>query len=394
VLFGSCGDGDGGGGSTAPPLTATAEILYSFGSTSTDAMGPGAWPAVLLQGSDGNFYGISSGGGIGGGGTGAGITGNGTVFKITPTGEETILHLFAGAPDDGANPVVLIQGSDGNFYGTTFKGGGDDVGTVFKLTPEGVETILVSFAGAAGASPAGGLIQGSDGNFYGTTEAGGARGGGTVFKLTPQGVETILYSFTGGSDGAYPFGQLLQGSDGNFYGVTNQGGNETCPDGQAEISCGTVFKVTPEGIETILFSGPDLQSPNGGLLLGSDGNLYGTTPSVVFELTPEGVETIYAFPLNSPTDGAFIISGLLQGNDGNFYGTASEGGENGSGIMFQLTPGGALTTLYSFPSSPTADNGDSMPGSLVQGSDGNFYGATAQGGAYDRGYFFKLVLSH
>ena len=129
------GCGGGGGGGTGQPPTATAEGLYSFGVTTTDGMGPSG---VLFQGSDGNFYGTTFGGGIGGGTGPAGeYTGNGTIFKITPTGEETVLHPFAGGSADGANPEVLIQGSDGNFYGTTSFGGVNDAGTVFKLTSLG-----------------------------------------------------------------------------------------------------------------------------------------------------------------------------------------------------------------------------------------------------------------
>ena len=188
------------------------------------------------------------------------------MFKITATGEETVLHLFAGAPADGANPEVLIQGSDGNFYGTTDGGGAHSAGAVFKLTPEGAETILYSFAGGSDGANAQGLVQGSDGNFYGTTATGGANNVGTVFRLTPEGVETIPYSFSGtsysGPDGANPIGQLVQGSDGNFYGVTELGGLPS-PVITDTTTCGTVFKVTPEGVETILhrFSGPDGQDP-------------------------------------------------------------------------------------------------------------------------------------
>jgi uncharacterized repeat protein (TIGR03803 family) len=355
-------------------LTATVQILYSFGRTSTDAIGAG----LSFEGSDGDFYGVSSGGLEGNTGIPL-ITTSGTVFKITPTGEETVLHLFAGAPDDGAVPQVLIQGSDGNFYGTTEIGGANNAGTVFKLTPEDSETILYSFA--AGNGPSGGLVQGSDGNFYGTS-GGGANDLGTFFKLTPEGVETTLYSFRGGSDGWLPVGQLVQGGDGNFYGTTVYGGAQNCPDGQTETSCGTVFKVTPEGVETILYSGPDV--PVGGLIQGSDGNLYWTLGGVL-ELTPEGVETI----LYNFSNSSVFVAGpgtLIQGSHGNFYGTTSGGGVNDGGTVFQVTPAGVFTLLYSFPKG-------AEPGGLVQGSDGNFYGTTGAGGAYDKGYFFKLVLS-
>jgi uncharacterized repeat protein (TIGR03803 family) len=413
LLVSSCG-GSGGGATSqpAPSLTVTAETLYSFGGTSTDAMGPAG---VLIQGSDGNFYGTTFTGGLPTCSHGAATSdpfyiGCGTVFKITPTGEETVLHLFAAAPADGANPEVLIQGSDGNFYGTTVSGGAHNAGTVFELTPEGVETILYSFAGGSDGAGAQGLVQGTDGNFYGTTAGGGVNNSGAVFRLTPGGVETILYSFSGmsyaGPDGAKPIGQLVQGSDGNFYGVTELGGLPS-PVVHNTTTCGTVFKVTPEGIETILhrFSGPDGQYPEAGLIQGSDGNFYGTTSGgnttfgTVFRVTPEGAETtLYTFNPVVDSDGSFPEAGLTQGSDGNFYGTTSGGGMNQGGTMFQLTPAGVVTVLYSFPNTSGTFEGTQLPGpepdtNLVQGSDGNFYGGTDQNGAYNRGYFFKLILN-
>lgn len=400
LIMSSCGGGGGGGGAAQPLPTVTADFLYSFGSTPTDAVEPSG---VLLQGSDGNFYGTTTRGGLTNCPDGSQTTtsvdqGCGTVFKLTSTGQETILHLFGETPADGTGPTALIQGNDGNFYGTTGEGGVGGLGTVFMLTPDGAETILYSFAGGSdGAGPVG-LIQGSDGNFYGTTSGGGVNDLGTVFKLTPKGVETVLYSFGGipqgapEGDGAYPVGQLVQGSDGNFYGVTMQGGvyisNTNGDEG------GTVFKITPEGIETILyrFSGPDGQYPSAGLILGSDGNLYGTTGEgpaslgAVFEITPEGVETtVHAF---SGSDGMAPEAGLIQAADGNFYGTTSSGGAKEAGTLFQLTPAGDFATLLSF-----TDSSAGPATNLVQGTDGNLYGTTYQGGAHDLGSFFKLIFS-
>ena len=165
----------------------------------------------------------------------------------------------------------LVQGSDGNFYGTTYVGGANGDGTVFKTTPSGTLTTLYSFAGSDGDTPVAGLVQSRDGNFYGTTSAGGVNDGGTVFKITPSGTLTTLYSFAGnGSDGANPFAELVQGSDGNFYGTTLSGG---------ENNDGTVFKITPSGTLTTLYSfaGSDGDQAYAGLVQGSDGNFYGTT---------------------------------------------------------------------------------------------------------------------
>ena len=118
-----------------------------------------------------------------------------------------------------------MQGSDGSFYGTTFQGGTNGLGAIFKISANGALTPLYSFTGGDdGALPVGGIIRGSDGNFYGTSLEGGTNGGGAVFKISASGAFTSLYSFTGGDDGALPYGDLVQGSDGNFYGATHFGG--------------------------------------------------------------------------------------------------------------------------------------------------------------------------
>jgi uncharacterized repeat protein (TIGR03803 family) len=190
----------------------------------------------LIEGTDGNFYGTTTLGGAHGGGT---------VFKITLAGVETVLYSFGATNTDAFEPRAgLILGSDGNFYGTTYAGGAhQQSGTVFKITPTGAETVLYSFGATStdAALPVAGLIQGTDGNFYGTTSSGGTNGvvaltAGTVFKVTPAGVETVLHSFgTSSTDGAEPEGALIQGADGNLYGTTFLGGAN---------SEGTVFKIT------------------------------------------------------------------------------------------------------------------------------------------------------
>jgi uncharacterized repeat protein (TIGR03803 family) len=386
LFVSSCG---GGGGGSSPPQALTAQFLYCFGSSSTDALGPNG---ALLQASDGNFYGTSTGGGIGGGPEvmdDAIYPGNGTVFKVTPTGTESVLHAFAGPPADGAGPNILIQGSDGNFYGI----GGS---TFFRLTPAGIETILSTSIGATA------LLQGSDGNFYGTGYSTTSPDG-MVFKLTPEGVLTTLYTFAGSpSDGAQPK-SLLQGSDGNFYGLTTLGGAVRDSLG---TTYGTVFKVTPDGVETILhfFSGPPADGWNpAALVQGNDGNLYGTTIQggengsidggwgTAFKLTLDGVETI-VHSFSGQSDGAYPGAGLLQGTDGNFYGTTDSVLQNGvQGTIFELTPSGVVTGLYSFPAFP----GPGPPSSsLVQGSDGNLYGATYDGGTGvdQAGCFYRFTL--
>jgi uncharacterized repeat protein (TIGR03803 family) len=371
-----CGGGDGGSSS---PLT----ILYAFGSRPTDALGPGG---SLLQASDGNLYGVTFGGGINGTPYDPGFyfTGNGTVFKITPEGEETVLHEFANAPADGNGPQVLIQGNDGNFYGTTWTGGANGHGIVFRLTLAGVETILYTFGALSDGKsyPAGGLVRADDGTLYGNVTDGttGPDASGAIFKLTPDGMFSLLYDFQAGEDGSVPSGNLLLGSDGNIYGITISGGGPR--------NCGTVFKLTPAGVETVLhsflggaadgtfnqsFSAPYPQSS--WLIQGSDGNLYGTTPlggagnmGTVFKLTPAGVETVI---WSGPS------SGVVQGNDGNLYGTDTG--------IFQLTTAGAYTTVYLLPQSYDPST------ALVQASDGSFYGASYYGGVNSGGLVFKFI---
>jgi uncharacterized repeat protein (TIGR03803 family) len=291
--------------------------------------------------------------------SGAGTVGSTDVTDIAVTciaavPAETNLHYF-GTGTDGANPAAaLIQGTDGNFYGTTYGGGAGGTGTVFKITPVGVETALYSFTGkdGDGANPKAALIQGTDGNFYGTTYYGGTTGtgassAGTVFKITPAGVETVIYSFTGkNGDGANPAAGLIQDADGNFYGTTYFGGSTSVGvfgPGSGLYSSGTVFKITATGVETVLhsFTGStgDGSNPAAGLILGADGNFYGTTyyggtpfqgpqdaviltAGTVFKITPAGVETVLiSFNFG---DGENPSASLIQGSDGNFYGTTPE----------------------------------------------------------------------
>jgi uncharacterized repeat protein (TIGR03803 family) len=348
-------------------------LLYSFAGASD-----GADPYhTLIQGSDGDFYGTTLAGGT---------SNTGTIFKITPSGTESVFYSFASIPYSG-----LVQSSDGNIYGTTASGGTSARGTVFEITPSGTETVLYSFP-AGSSDPYTGLIQGSDGNFYGTTGAGGASDDGTVFKITPSGTETVLHAFAkSGTDGQTPYAGLIQGSDGNFYGTTYFGGAN---------GFGTVFKVTPSGTETVVYSfagGSDGEHPYGGVTQGSDGNFYGTTYQggrsgygTVFKLTPSGTETVLYTFAGGSSDGAYPEAGLIQGSDGNFYGTTYQGGASGLGIVFQLTPSGTETILHSFAGG--SSDGANPGANLVQGSDGNLYGSTAAGGPGGHGTFFKVTL--
>ncbi len=356
-------------------------VLYSFGRSATDGYIPSS---ALVQGGDGSFYGTTSYGGANGGGT---------VFKITPSGAETVLYSFAASSSSDAirmrPAAALILGNDGNFYGTTTSGGANSKGAAFRITPSGVETTLYSFGASStdGSEPSAALVQSSDGNFYGTTTSGGENGAGTVFSITPSGVETVLYSFGGfPADGLYPNAPLIQASDGNFYGTTTSGG----ADGQ-----GTVFKITPAGMGEILLYSFGTSNADGtvptGLLQGADGNFYGTTISggeggggAVFKITPKGEESIlYSFGSLSP-DG-ITPNALIQGGDGNFYGTTRQSTGTALGTVFQITPEGLETILYSFIGSDM--DGSGPLSGLIEGSDGNLYGTTAYGGSnYHAGF--------
>ncbi|MGO8671961.1 MAG: choice-of-anchor tandem repeat GloVer-containing protein [Capsulimonadaceae bacterium] len=317
-------------------------------------------PGPLVQGTDGNFYGTAESGGM---------YGDGTVFKITPGGTLTTLYSFSGP--DGQQPLAgLTQGSDGDFYGTTYMGGAYDQGTVFKVTSSGALTTLQSFGNSNGSYPECALVQASDGNFYGTTFEGGTSGDGTIFQISPGGALTTLYSFSL-FDGAYPVTGLVQGNDGNLYGTTIMGG---------AAFGGSVFTITLSGDLTTLYSFSSMAASGpGSLVQGSDGNFYGTTEygsssGTVFKITPGGaLTTLHTF--GGAPDGSGPDGPLTQGNDGNFYGTTGAGGTANYGAIFKITSGGSESILASF----TGASGEDPSGGVVQGRDGLFYGTTAGG---------------
>ncbi|MGC2447905.1 MAG: choice-of-anchor tandem repeat GloVer-containing protein [Candidatus Sulfotelmatobacter sp.] len=247
-------------------------------------------------------------------------------------------------------------------------------------------------------------VQGRDGNFYGTTFDGGSRGEGTVFRLTPSGSVTILYNFCSEpncADGQGPGQSLRLGVDGNLYGTVQWGGNPAC--NYESDGCGTVFKITPEGVLTTLheFDNFDGATPNGPLLLGLDGNIYGTTCSAgpngfggtIFKMTPSGdLTTLHGF--GEPGDGWCPVGALAQAADGSIYGTTLLGGGTDSGTVFRITPSGSSTVLHSFCSQADTDacaDGWEPQGGVVQASDGSFYGTTEYGGADKAGTIFRIT---
>jgi uncharacterized repeat protein (TIGR03803 family) len=309
----------------------------------------------------------------------------------------------------------LALGSFGDLWGTTSLSGASSGGTVFRITPKGALITMHSFCTQPncpdGASPYASLVLGRDGAFYGTTREGGnIHNGGTVFKIGLGGTLHTIHNFcrlSGCADGAQPFAGLIQGEDGNFYGTTSRGGTHTNRGCVGSGGCGTVFKMTPNGVLTTLYSfcSPpqcaDGALPEASLFQGADGNFYGTTTSgglhqsanicsygcgTVFRLTPNGVfTTLYNFCVAANcADGAYPAANLYQATDGNFYGTTVLGGTNGSiggGTIFRITPAGTLTTMQNL-------NGDDTPtGSLIQDTDGKLYG-TGSGNS-----FFGIIYS-
>jgi uncharacterized repeat protein (TIGR03803 family) len=345
------------------------------------ANGAGPEFMTLVQGTDGNLYGTTSDGGV---------KSKGTVFKITPAGKLTRLYSFCALAKcrDGSAPFSgLVQGSDGNFYGATYIGGANDYGTIFKITPAGKLATLHSFASTDGAHPRSTLIQTSNGSFYGTTNVGGANNSGTVFERTSEGKLTTLYSFCAQkncTDGLYPTAGLIQGTDGNFYGTT--GGSDNIG--------GTVFKITPGGKLTTLHRFCAILNPNcvdlgsnpvAGLVQGTNGDFYGTTYfggandfGLVFKITStEKFSPLHSFDV---TDGEYPIAGLTLANDGKFYGTTQTGGTYGTGTLFNIGPAGDFTSLYSlYCESLNCPDGANPYGGLLQDTNGTFFGTTFAG---------------
>jgi uncharacterized repeat protein (TIGR03803 family) len=342
-------------------------VLYSFPYDVATSTAPDGWfpQAGLVQGKDGNFYGVATEGGTGGEACAdtTGLSGCGTVFKLTPSGTLTVLHSFCGGSGcgslatDGAEPTGrMVFAANGDLYGTTQVGGlfngFYNQGTIFRVTTSGAYTVLHVFSGnfgskPDGANPAAGLTLASNGDFYGTTTAGGASGDGSVFEMTASGKVTLLHSFTGSSDGSMPIGALVQASDGNLYG--------TCYSGGAN-GTGTVFRITTKGVLTKIYDyaaqgapGNIGYFPRAGLIQGSDGNLYGTawqggaftTTGTIYQFTLGGVGTLET-SFDASTTGFAPLDALLQGSDGRLYVTLQyNGGENSDGVQDQ----GAISVL-------------------------------------------------
>jgi uncharacterized repeat protein (TIGR03803 family) len=319
-----------------------------------------------------------------------GASDDGTAFSVTTSGTESVLHSFMGG-SDGAYPYARLLDLDGTLYGTV-NGGVNNVGTIFSMTTSGTESVLHTFTGPPdGQLSYAGLVD-VDGTLYGTTQYGGTGscggGCGTVFKITGPGTESVIYSFTNGSDGGYPYAGLIS-VNGTLYGTTQEGGAS---------GAGTVFSITTSGTESVLhaFTG----SPSDGAypyagVVNVDGTLYGTTnvggasnDGTVFSITPSGTETVlYSFKGGS--DGAAPYAGLLNVN-GTLYGTTAVGGvsKNGHGTVFKVTKAGKESVVYHFHAAPDGAN----PYAGLVEVNGVLYGTTIAGGANGAGTVFSLSL--
>jgi uncharacterized repeat protein (TIGR03803 family) len=385
--------------SIAQPAAATShfKVLYRFQGGTDGAFPEGA----LIKDATGNLYGTTNDGG------GKGLRNCstpkycGTVFRLAPDGTETVLHSFRGGDRDGANPRgSLIMDATGNLYGTTTYGGPSNSGCVFKLAPDGTETVLHFFTGgsADGALPQAGLLTDKTGNLYGVTYGGGADDYGTIFKIAADGTEAVLYFFTGGNDGRWPNSNLIKDSAGNLYGTTERGGGKgisVCGAG----GCGTVFKLAPDGTETVLhaFRGSpnDGQTPTAGVIKDKADNLYGTTfggatygDGIVFKIAPDGTETMLYVFSGYPNDGSDPLDGVIMDTAGNLYGTTLAGGPSTDGTVFKLAPDGTETILHTFTGGGHSPN-EPYAG-LLKDKNGHLVGTTTNGDSNSLGTVFEI----
>jgi len=318
--------------------------------------------------------------------------------SLAPAQTFTDLYNFQGFPDGGQPWATPIRDTAGNLYGTTYAGGNFDstgicnfsgCGAVYKLDTAGNETPLYSFNGAPdGQAPVGGVVADTAGNFYGTTAYGGANGYGAVFMVNAAGVETILRSFTGGADGGIPNGGLVRDKEGNLYGTTFTGGS---------ANLGTVFKVTPAGVFSTIYTFPDTahgSHPNATLTLNPNGTLYGTTQyggasnrGAVFSLEPDSSAVTILYSFAGMPDGAYPQAQLVL-HGGDLYGTTTEGGSSNNGTVFKLTTAGTETILHNFANSP---DGAFPTAGVAVDKAGNLYGTTLHGGSNNvNGTVYKI----
>jgi len=395
-LYGTTQEGGASDNGTVFRVTVAGALTTLVEFTGSGGGDVGSIPNGLVLGGNGELYGTTEEGGFGSNNVG-------TAFRIDPDGTMTTLVDFASLRGGGvgaAPRAALVRGRDGNFYGTTYYDGATDSGTIFRMTPAGITTRLAEFTGNAGPLPGRGplapLVEGIDGSFYGVTSRGGMNNNGTIFRITPSGEVVTLFEF-GGFDGN-PEAPLAQGSDGHFYGTT------VSEDEAGEVE--TVFRITADGAFATVIEFSGVEGPNRGsqpksaLTLAGNGNLYGTTESgglnnegTVFMITPEGeLTTLVDFSgEEDPSPGSAPLGALVLGSDGNLYGTTSEGGPQDDGTIFRMTEAGEFTSLFAFGGSEAEDHGSSPEVALVEGGDGNFYGMAAPGGRFENETIYMMT---
>jgi uncharacterized repeat protein (TIGR03803 family) len=290
------------------------------------------------------------------------------LLLLAVTGTAQVVTVLVNFGKTAPNPyfVTLVQGRDGRLYGSTLTDDVNSAGTVFAFDPNtGLRFIIHRFDNTTGSSPQGGVTLGTDGNFYGAAQFGGTANFGVLFKLTPNGTYTVLHNFAGGTDGLYPNSPPVQATNGNFYGTTGY----IDPFGYTQS---TAYQYTPSGVFTSFGDIPDTLAP---LIQATDGNLYGMAFGAgscggIFELSTSGA-LLNVYPLLCGADGYFPVGPTMQADDGNFYGTTQRGGDSDVGTIYKMSQSGAFSVLYSFPrSEPYPESG------FVQGTDGNLYGSS------------------
>jgi uncharacterized repeat protein (TIGR03803 family) len=355
----------------------TFSALYNFGG----AADGGDPYAGVIRDSNGNFYGT-----VGYGGTAYA----GGVYKVDSLGNETMLYSFTGGADGNFPVSTLARDSAGNLYGTTAQGGSAGAGVVFKVDPSGNETVLHNFTGGSdGVNPSGGLLLDAAGNLYGTTSQGGTFNCGILFKLSPAGTETILHTFTGAAnDGKYPsYTSLVTDAKGSLYGVTQAGGR---------TDHGVVYKLTHTGKFTVLYSFAGGTADGCNVLgipyLDINGNIYGTTSAcgasglgTVWKLTSTGTETVLHSFAGGTADGEYPLAGVIEDARGNLYGSTETGGSANLGTMYRVSQTGKFALLHSF----TGPDGE-YPYSGFVLHNGDIYGTTQNGGSIGYGTVWKF----
>jgi len=360
-------------------ISTYGQIKSLFGFPCASVCPDGSSPmGTLMQASDGNFYGTAAEGG-----NGLLNRVGGTIFRITPSGNFTLLFTFVADHDGefskGSQPIAgLVEGNDGFLYGTTVTGGKDNSGVIFKIGKTGAFSVLHSFCSlpgcADGSSPVGTLALGDDGLLYGTASSGGAGRAGTIFTISSNGVFTVLRTLNAFTDGSQPFGGLMQASDGNFYGATNTGVNNLAAN---------LVRVTPAGDFGVIAPLPFLGNVQGQLMQASNGLLYGDIQYDSIFTSTIGGDVQDLVLLSGRQDGnSALLSGIIQASDGNLWGTSSGQSFGPYGVIYAITPSGKFVKNYAFSCSV----GGSAMSAPVQGSDGKFYGATPSCGTDAMGH--------